>query len=89
MAMLRQFPAKKKGFESGDEVIKLKGCPDCKGRGYFLIQPFLTGGSNLCGGISNTTQCPTCKSAHDYYEKHGKLPDDIAAAMENKAAVAA
>lgn len=86
--MLRPFPAVKKGFELGDEVLKLKGCPDCNGRGYFTIQPFLTGGNNLCGGMRNATQCPTCKSAHDYFEKNGKLPDDIAAAMENKVAVA-
>lgn len=84
--MLRQFPAEKRGFKPGDEVIRLNGCPDCLGRGYFLIQPFLTGGGNGIGGIGNTTQCPTCKSAHDYYQHHGKLPDDIAAAMESKAA---
>lgn len=63
---------------SGDEaLVRLKTCPSCEGRGWFLINPFATGGNNGVGGIGNLTQCLTCVDVHDYFVKHGKLPEGI------------
>ena len=56
----------------GDEIISWADCPDCKGRGYFLIRPFATGGSNGAGGIHNMTQCKTCRDAYRKAEKEKK-----------------
>lgn len=60
-----------------DKVIILRSCPDCSGRGWFLINPFATGGSDGSGGISNKTQCLTCLACEAYWRIHGKLPDGI------------
>lgn len=57
-----------------DDVIKWSDCPDCEGRGWFLIQPFVSGGRNGAGGLDNMTQCQTCKKAYEYHQKHGELP---------------
>ena len=44
-------------------------CPACDGRGWFLINPFATGGGNGCGGDSNIKQCGTCLQAYNHAEK--------------------
>ena len=64
-----------------DVLVKLKICPDCQGRGWFLINPFATGDGGF-GGIGNFTQCTTCFQAHEYFKQHGKLPDELAKLME-------
>lgn len=61
----------------GKALVRLATCPSCKGRGWFLINPFATGGWNGLGGSRNLTQCLTCLDAHDYFVKHEKLPDGI------------
>lgn len=71
-----------KPLEPGQQVIALKFCPDCKGRGWFLINPFRTGGSNGAGDLANMTQCQTCLDAHEHFKTHGKLPDELAKLME-------
>lgn len=68
-----------------DDIVKMKGCPDCNGRGYFLINPFATGGTNGCGGIGNCCQCQTCLNAKAYWDKHGHLPPELVAEMQAKA----
>lgn len=50
-----------------------RDCPDCKGRGWYLINPFATGGSNLCGGPSNICQCQTCENAKKYFDSTGEI----------------
>lgn len=82
--MLRPFPGNPKGFSNGDEVIRMKDCPDCIGRGWFLIRPFLSGGSNGHCGIENSMQCPTCEEAYLYFNKHGELPPDIDEALKRR-----
>ena len=64
-------------MEDGKEYPRLESCPDCKGRGWFFINPFATGGSNGAGGTGNMTPCQTCQWAYDFYQEHGKLPDEI------------
>ncbi len=59
------------------KIIRLRGCPDCDGRGWFLINPFATGGGNGCGGITNTCQCQTCFAAKEYWDKNGELPPEL------------
>lgn len=76
-----------KPMNYGDEVPRLVGCPDCGGRGYFLIRPFMTGGTNGAGGLGNMTQCLTCLDCKAYYEQHGELPPEIVKEMEAKKAV--
>jgi len=78
-------PKEPKGFKPDDDVIKLKSCPDCQGRGWFLINPFAMGGGDGSGGIGNKTQCLTCLNSHTYYQAHGKLPDDVVARIEANA----
>ncbi len=75
--MLRQnlLGVEVQSLEPGQDVIRWNDCPDCKGRGYFLINPFATGGSNFCGGIANMTQCKRCEETHAYWKLHGKLPE--------------
>lgn len=71
-------------FQADDQVIKLAGCPDCTGRGWFLINPFATGGGGGAGGLENMTQCRTCVSAHKHYEAHGVLPNLVIELMAAK-----
>lgn len=72
----------------GSKIVKMTGCPDCGGRGYFLINPFATGGGDGVGGPGNRTQCLTCLDSEAYFKKHGELPVEIAepvqAAMQAK-----
>lgn len=70
-------PEEPKPLEVGDLVPHISTCPDCKGRGWFLIHPFATGGSNGAGGLSNMTQCQTCKRAHAVFEMTKHLPANI------------
>lgn len=65
-------------------VVRLEICPDCDGRGWFLINPFRTGGTNGAGGVGNMTQCLTCKSAHEYFKQHGVLPPELQTLWEAK-----
>jgi len=73
----RGYPDEPKGMEPSDTVIRISTCPDCTGRGWFLINPFATRGSNGAGGIRNITQCQTCQAAYAYYQRTGELPDRI------------
>ena len=57
-------------------VVALRTCPACAGRGWFLINPFATGGSNGAGGLSNMTQCEQCLRSYEYYQQHGVLPSE-------------
>lgn len=71
-------PANPQPLDRNSTVVRLQGCPDCKGRGWFLINPFATGGSNGAGGIGNMCQCETCLSAKQYWDQHGALPPELA-----------
>lgn len=82
--LLRPMANPPKPFAYGENVVSFEYCPDCNGRGWFLIQPFMTGGGDGSGGYRNKTQCPTCKSASNHYEQFGCLPKDIEAAIEQK-----
>ena len=75
--VMRRGPGDRKPLDYDQSVISWRDCPDCGGRGYFLIQPFKTGGSNGCGGIGNTCQCLTCLDVSQFYEKHGFIPELI------------
>jgi len=61
-------------LKRGDQVTRWPECTGCKGRGWFLIDPFKTGGGNGAGGIENLRQCQRCKKAHEYYAEHGEIP---------------
>lgn len=67
-----------------DLIVRLENCPDCDGRGWFLINPFATGGSNGAGGIGNMTACKTCVAAKKYWDEHGTLPPDVVERIEAK-----
>jgi hypothetical protein len=41
---------------SDDEIFKWSGCPDCGGRGYFVVNPFAPYGMKY-------RQCVTCETA--------------------------
>lgn len=58
-------------------IVSISTCPDCDGRGWFLINPFATGGHDGCGGIGNHCQCQTCADAERYWKEHGRLPDGL------------
>jgi hypothetical protein len=73
----------------GDEYPRLEGCPSCEGRGWFLINPFATGGTNGAGGIGNMTPCLTCIDAKAYWDAHGELPPNLVAAIATKKAAKA
>lgn len=59
---------------TGDLVVKLTGCPDCGGRGWFCENPFAEFNKRYI-------QCPTCLAAKRHFDAHGTLPADIEAAM--------
>lgn len=59
---------------SDDEIVRMRGCPDCYGRGWFLKHPFAMYNQEY-------VQCPTCLSAKQHFDKYGTLPRDIAMAM--------
>lgn len=78
----RGRPENPEPIQYGADVPILKGCPDCGGRGYYLIQPFLSGGSNGAGGLRNMCHCQTCTDSKAYYLEHGELPPSVVADME-------
>lgn len=86
--VLRGRPAAPVGLNHGDDVIRLKGCPDCDGRGYFLIQPFVSGGSNGAGGLRNMCQCQTCADSQAYCMAYGELPPSVVADMAQRSGAA-
>lgn len=61
------LPAMTESLINATHVISWADCPKCDGRGWFLINPFATGGPNGAGGLANKRQCQTCVAA---YEKH-------------------
>jgi hypothetical protein len=63
--------------ETGEDVLKWENCPHCKGRGWFLINPFAIGGSNGAGGLQNVRQCQTCVAAKRHWDEHGVEPEDV------------
>jgi hypothetical protein len=81
MKIRRGRADKPKPFSNGDMVVKLIDCPDCDGRGYFLINPFLDYG---LGSLDNMTQCLTCLDSKVYYDKFKRLPPEIVVEMENR-----
>lgn len=60
------------------EVVRFRHCPQCDGRGYFLINPFATSCGGF-GGIANIAQCLTCLETKRYFNEHGVLPEPFAA----------
>lgn len=80
--VLRGRPEYPVSIEYGDDVVRLKDCPDCGGRGYYLITPFATGGSNGAGGLRNMCQCQTCADSKAYYLEYGELPPSVVVDME-------
>ncbi len=81
MSIRRGKAASPEGLMQGQDVVVLKCCPDCGGRGWYLINPFATGGSNGAGGIGNLTQCLTCLDSKAYWDQHGRLPPEIIAEL--------
>lgn len=58
------------------EYFKLKGCPDCGGRGWFCRDPF---------NVPHPRHyhvCPTCERAKRHFDRHGQLPPDIQEAID-------
>jgi len=78
----RGRPEEPQSLRSTEDVTRLKGCPDCAGRGYYLIQPFKTGGSNGAGGLGNMCHCLTCVDSKAYWDEFGELPPSVVADME-------
>jgi len=68
-------------FSPSDWVVKLRGCPDCGGRGWFLINPFRVS-SGGAGGLYNVTQCKTCLRSKRHFDETGTLPEDVVARMK-------
>ena len=85
----RGRPAKPVGIHYDADVPRLKGCPDCGGRGYYLIHPFKTGGSNGAGGLGNMCHCLTCVDSKAYWDEFGELPPSVVADMASRAAAEA
>ena len=83
--VLRGRPTNPVAIEYGQDVPRLRGCPDCSGRGYYLINPFLTGGSNGAGGLRNMCQCQTCADSKAYWDEFGELPPSVVAEMQQAA----
>ncbi len=83
-AIVRGKPKNPVGFKYNEDVIRLKTCPDCAGRGWYLIEPFRSGGSNGVGGLGNLCQCETCKNSMAYWQAHGCLPPEIEEAITKK-----
>jgi hypothetical protein len=67
----------RKPMQYGESYPKMANCPDCDGRGWFLINPFATGGSNGAGGIGNMSPCETCRRSEEYWRQHKCLPPDV------------
>lgn len=84
IVFVRGRPANPVGLNPNDIIVTLRGCPDCDGRGWYLINPFATRPSPA-GGISNMCQCLTCLSAKEFWDKHGCLPETLVKEMEDKA----
>lgn len=73
-------------------MVRFAQCPCCDGRGWFLFNPFATGGSNGAGGFRNLRQCLTCADAEAFWNKHGRVPFEalalIRAYLEQKRSAA-
>ncbi len=67
-------------FEHNTEVTRFLGCPDCGGRGWFLIEPFRTGGSGA-GGYSNMCKCLNCERVKAHVDKYGVMPKELSMAQ--------
>jgi hypothetical protein len=55
-------------FRGDEDFVKWRDCPCCKGRGWFLIEPFAR-------HKDNHTSCKVCEAVHKYYEKNHRIPD--------------
>jgi len=62
----RRFP-----LPSDGKIIRWLACPDCKGRGWFLENPFAAHPTHS----GNVLQCRICQTA---YEAHAALAKGIA-----------
>ena len=80
--VLRGRPKNPVSLNYDDDVVRLKDCPDCGDRGYYLIHPFATGGSNGAGGLHNMCQCQTCVDSNAYWLEFGELPPSVVADIE-------
>lgn len=80
--VLRGRPERPRPFAPSDDVVRLRDCPSCGGRGWFLIEPFKTHGLNGAGGLGNMCQCLTCLDAHAYFKENGRLPSELAHLLE-------
>ena len=77
MPTIRRGPGNRKPLGYGQQIVRLPSCPDCDGRGWFLINPFATGGSNGAGGPRNMCQCLTCYDSHEFWKQFGELPPEL------------
>lgn len=87
--VLRGRPEIPESIQYDADVPRLKGCPDCGGRGYYLIQPFKTGGCNGAGGLGNMCHCLTCADSKAYWDEFGELPPSVVAEMDRPSAASA
>lgn len=74
MLDIHKDPRPRSFYETRKDCVQWKNCPTCTGRGWFLINPFATGGANGAGGLGNMRQCKHCEFALKFYEEHDKEP---------------
>ncbi|QDV26717.1 hypothetical protein Q31a_50960 [Aureliella helgolandensis] len=72
-----------KPLNPGQQIVKLRGCPDCDSRGYFLLNPFIPNFRALLS-FSNLTQCQTCLDCQTYWKLYGALPPEIVPELTTK-----
>jgi hypothetical protein len=70
------------------DVIRLKICPDCDGRGYFVINPLHPGSCEAAHGVGNMTQCLTCLQSKSHFDRYGELPPELVARLPDAARAA-
>ena len=68
----------------GEGIPRLLKCPECGGRGWFLINPFATGGSKGAGGSDKMPKCETVVRAKDFWDAKCVLPPDGVERIEAK-----
>ena len=70
----------KRIYPGTDQVyIKLRGCPDCGGLGWFIEDPF----AHPIGSMIHRS-CLTCERSKKHYDDTGELPEDVVARMKNE-----
>lgn len=61
-------------MKKGEQFVRWQNCPHCKGRGYFLKNPFIVRWENLVMP-DNFEACVTCARAKEFYEVHEREPN--------------